>query len=213
MTPVLCVIAHPDDLEPQAGGTVARFAGIQPVTIVYLCAPTANGDGHDQTRETEAAAAALCLGIDDVRFMGWPAEQVSDDYDHIAPVDAICREVAARLIIGHGIDDSQQHHRAAAQIARTLTRRNRIDLWEMDHSFPGGLVDTRPRPNLFVDVTSTYERKLDALACYPSMEGRHPGWTEAISARDRYYGWMLNQDGTAETTRAEGFVARKSSWF
>jgi len=213
MNPALCVIAHPDDLEPQAGGTVARLSQTREVTVVYLCAPTINGDGLDKDREVEAIRAATYLGIVHVEFLRWPAEEVTDDYDHIAVVDRLRKELGANLIIGHGLDDSQQHHRAAAQIVRTLARRNRIDLWEMDHSMPAGLVSTRPRPNLFVDVTETYGAKMTAVDCYPSMEARHPGWREGIIARDRYYGFMLNQDGDTGTTFAEGFVARHSAWF
>lgn len=209
---VLCIIAHPDDLEPQAGGTIARLSETKDVVVVYLCAPQPNGSGVDLNREQEAILAGAQLRLTHVEFLRWPAEEVRADFDHISAVDEFCRMVAPTLVIGHGVEDSQQHHREAALIARTLVRRNRIDLWEMDHSMPAGLVDTKPRPNLFVDVTGVYARKMRAVEAYRSLEAKHPGIRDGIIARDRYYGFMLNQDGDTAVQYAEGFISRRSVW-
>ncbi len=80
---VLCVAAHPDDLDFGAAGTIAGFvrAGIE---VTYLLCTRGEQGGFDDTprdampglREAEQRDAAAALGVRDVRFLngyrdGW----------------------------------------------------------------------------------------------------------------------------------------------
>jgi LmbE family N-acetylglucosaminyl deacetylase len=219
---VLCLIAHPDDLEPQAGGTIARLTlGGARVHIVHAITPTIdlNGDhltGHKDQREREATNAAHSLGAS-VDF----TQCDPDTFAHIQPTvqifDEVTRDFRPDLIISHHEVDTQQDHVVMAKIAQTICRRNRTALWQLSHSFPGGYLSHRPQPNLFVDITSVYDRKRQAIAHYISQRERYSGlfednWMENIEARDRYYGGLLNQDGMTSTKYAEGFVVGKMVW-
>ena len=83
LTRVLCVAAHPDDLDFAVSGTVAGFveAGMD---VTYLLCTRGEQGGFDETpreempviREREQRAAADALGVKDVRFLdgyrdGW----------------------------------------------------------------------------------------------------------------------------------------------
>jgi LmbE family N-acetylglucosaminyl deacetylase len=73
---VLCVFAHPDDVDFGAGGTVAGWvsAGIE---VAYLLVTRGEAGGFDDTprdqipaiRESEQRAAAAVIGVTDVTFL------------------------------------------------------------------------------------------------------------------------------------------------
>ena len=220
---ILCLVAHPDDLEPQAGGTIIRFvkAGSE-VRIIHAITPDIDAQGGKiegalDRRRNEARKASIALGTYSAQFLDYHP----NDLRHTqATVQVFDNEVAyfdPDLIISHHEVDTQQDHIVMAKIAGTVCRRNRIALWLLSHSFPGGYLPQRPQPNMFVDITSVQEKKMAAISHYESQRKRYDGlqdgnWLEIIEARDRYYGGMLNQDGLSKTSYAEGFVVSKMIW-
>jgi LmbE family N-acetylglucosaminyl deacetylase len=221
---VLCLIAHPDDLEPQAGGTIARLtrAGSR-VHVLHAITPELDSlgnqvSGHKDERERESMTACQVLGAT-VDFLQCDPDTFSLTQPLVQIFDSEVREFNPDLIITHHEVDTQQDHVVMAKIAQTVGRRNRIATWHLSHSFPGGYLPHRPQPNLFVDITSVQLQKLEAVGSYKSQRQRYEGngllkdnWIDIIEARDRYYGGMLNQDGMTSTVYAEGFVVGKMVW-
>src|SRR5204863_827371 len=81
---VLVVAAHPDDVDFSAAGTIAGWtdAGIE---VVYCIVTDGDAGGHDDSvpraemaplRRKEQTAAAACVGVSDLRFLGYPDGQV-----------------------------------------------------------------------------------------------------------------------------------------
>lgn len=81
---VLVIAAHPDDVDFGAAGTVATWteAGIE---VVYCIVTDGDAGGSDPSvgradmamlRRAEQVAAAKCVGVDDVRFLGYPDGRV-----------------------------------------------------------------------------------------------------------------------------------------
>ena len=77
---ILSITAHPDDVDFAAAGTVARWteAGID---VVYCVVTDGDAGGFDEdfpreempaVRRAEQVAAAKCVGVHDVRFLGYP---------------------------------------------------------------------------------------------------------------------------------------------
>lgn len=209
---VLCLMAHPDDLEPQAGGTIARLviAGSR-VHVVHALIPDFPG------RDREAQLAAGVLGITVDNSYEITTTELSHSTAMVKHFDQIATEFNPDLIISHHEVDTHQDHVMMARIAQTICRRNQVALWQVAQSVPGGYLAHRPQPNLFVDITSTQATKMAAVKMYRSQVDRYSGlfednWLEIIEARDRYYGGLLNQDGMTETKYAEGFVVGKMVW-
>lgn len=83
---VLMIVAHPDDAESWAGGTVANFAreGKSCAYVVVTSGEkgssdrTARPDALRKTREREQLDAAWMLGVDDVQFLRYPDCEVED---------------------------------------------------------------------------------------------------------------------------------------
>ena len=81
---VLVVAAHPDDVDFGSAGTVARWTGAG-ISVVYCIVTDGDAGGHDESvprseipalRRKEQMAAAACVGVHDVRFLGYPDGRV-----------------------------------------------------------------------------------------------------------------------------------------
>jgi LmbE family N-acetylglucosaminyl deacetylase len=215
---VMVIVAHPDDGEPQVGGTIARFIH-KGATVHHLIAVTPSVakdastlEGHKGERTREAIAAAKVLGVQHTVFLSFDEYSLAHTTPAVQTFDKYVLDFAPELIITHGEVDTQQDHVTVSKIAHTLARKNRIAVWEMGHSFPGGLKSDRPQPNLFVDITAYFAQKKQAVHCYKSQIERYgANWTGGITARDRYYGSMLGLEGE-NVMYAEAFVVAKMVW-
>ena len=84
----LIVVAHPDDVDFWAGGTVASWTSAG-IAVAYLVLTDGDSGGFDpriprsaipDIRRDEQEAAASELGVDDVRFLGYPDGRLAPSY-------------------------------------------------------------------------------------------------------------------------------------
>ena len=110
-TVALAVAAHPDDVEFQAGATLARWAAAG-CSIHHLILTDGSKGTWDPTadpallvaeREREQRAAAQRLGGADggVRFLRWPDGELEAGQRQRAQVAAAIREVRPEVVLGH----------------------------------------------------------------------------------------------------------------
>lgn len=164
----LGIVAHPDDLEIGAGGTIAGLVERGPVLIVVM---TDEADPSLRaTRRAEARAAAQQLGIarDELMFLGQP-----DRYAHCDPpaVEQVRNLVGADgirpdLLITHTSHDWHEDHCAVHRLAAATYPTAAVHLYmavvnSVDPSFD---------PTLFVDTAHHIEQKNSALDCYRSQD-------------------------------------------
>ncbi|MET8683620.1 PIG-L family deacetylase [Streptomyces sp. NPDC004732] len=149
-------MAHPDDLELWAGGTLALHA--QHARVVGVVR------SHDHIRNAEAAASAKTLGIDVEILESLDATTVGD----------LIRQHRPDILITHPLDDVHPDHRAtAAAVLAGLPEAhihtgcpNRLYTCDSYNSLTlGGPVNA----SVIVDVTTTYDQKMRALAEHRSQ--------------------------------------------
>ncbi len=98
---VLSITAHPDDVDFAAAGTIARWteAGIE---VVYCVVTDGDAGGFDEDfprdempalRRAEQVAAAKCVGVHDVRFLGYPDGRVEATLDLRRDLARVIRQV------------------------------------------------------------------------------------------------------------------------
>src|SRR5215470_17884015 len=98
---ILSITAHPDDVDFAAAGTVARWteAGIE---VVYCLVTDGDAGGFDDevpreempaVRRAEQVAAAKCVGVSDVRFLGYPDGRVEASLDLRKDLARVVRQV------------------------------------------------------------------------------------------------------------------------
>ena len=185
---VIAVGAHPDDVEIGCGGTLALIAaqGYR-VGIVDLTdgEPTPRSSGPAQ-RLAEAAAAAKTLGVVHRETLAFPNRRLFDGFEVRLELATIFRRWRPRLVLGLADKTplASPDHAQAVPITEAAVFYSRLTKW--DEKFAGLPVHTVPQlltyflsaglpqvpPGqypLVVDIASTLESKLTAIACYESQ--------------------------------------------
>ena len=189
---VLVIVAHPDDAESWAGGTIAKL--IRDGAQVAYCVVT-NGDKGSgdrsmtperlvRTREEEQRNAARVLGVETVDFLGFPDCEVEDTRESRRAVTAaIRRHRPDRLIIQNphrtkNLGASHRDHRTVAGIALDCVYPLARDHMAFPELLAQGLEPHKVRevylmwwenPELVVDISDTIDLKIKALACHASQ--------------------------------------------
>lgn len=205
---VLVVTAHPDDVDFGAGGTVATWsdAGIE---VTYLIVTDGDSGGFDRTvpreeipgiRRAEQTAAAKCVGVEDVRFLGYPDGRLTVTFELRRDIARVIRQVRPQRMLIHSpernytrLAPSHPDHLTAGEAAicavypdarnpfahPELLRDEDLDAWTVREVWLQG----GPQPNRYVDVTDTFDRKVVALRAHVSqtahmedLEGMLRGW-------------------------------------
>ena len=192
--PVLVVVAHPDDIDFGIAGTVARLTDAG-ATVVY-CLATSGEAGEPSAvplaerrdlREREQRAAAHVVGVDDVRFLGHPDNRVVASLELRRDISRVIRQVRPALVISQSperrwdrIYASHPDHLAVAEATIAAVypdARNPnahpelLDEGLEPHSVPSLWIVALDPPDLFVDITDTFDRKVDALRTHASQIG------------------------------------------
>jgi LmbE family N-acetylglucosaminyl deacetylase len=199
----LVIAAHPDDEVLGCGGTIARLAADgQPVHIAIL------GEGmtsrSDQREHADAAAVSAlaeasrnvashlgakgvsAFGLPDNRFDTVPLLEV------VKIIETLVREINPTAIYTqHGGDLNVDHavtFRATLTATRPLAGTNvrAVYAYEVASSteWAFGQFDPPFRPQRYVDITATMDRKIEAMQMYES-EARaapHPRSPDALRA-------------------------------
>lgn len=197
-TKILAMGAHPDDMELEAGGSLAKFAkrGCE----VYLLILTAGGytdiNGntyHDKQLKDEAKKASKILGIKDIIFLDYSTKDLQANGDTITKVDSIIDKLKPDVFISHHPFDSHQDHKAAADIMFAVSRQGRVK-----NVLSGSTLPYRPnvfafRPQFFVDITETLETKLKAIRAYETQYKKFGSETliEHVKSMAIHYGWAM----------------------
>ena len=202
---VLVIACHPDDETLGVGGTMIHH--IQRGDEVRVCLLTDGvGSRHGQSDLQKECAEKACatLGVSDVVFCNLP-DQGLDGFpllDVIRPIEGQIDDFAPQLVYTHFKEDANQDHgvafRATIVACRPMeeTPVERLLSYETASStewappFAGSVFS----PNVFVDISDTLDRKIDAMRAYShtyTSEIRpypHPRSYEAIEINARSRG-------------------------
>jgi LmbE family N-acetylglucosaminyl deacetylase len=193
--------AHPDDMELEAGGTLAKFA--KKGYDVYLLILTSGGytdiNGKtyvDEELRNEAKEATKILGIKDVMFLSYPTKDLPANGEVISKVDSIVNELRPDVFISHHPFDSHQDHKSAADIMFAVSRQGRVK-----NVFSASTLPYRPnvfafRPQFYVDITETLETKLNAIRAYKTQYTKFGSEVliEHVKGMAKTYGWAMGYE-------------------
>lgn len=195
---VLVIAAHPDDELLGCGGTVALHADNgDAVTSVVVCeGESLRYAGREIGQSRHMQEAAAILGVSDVRSLGFP-DQKLDTFtltEVIAPLEEIVREVRPEVVYCQFGGDINRDHELLFKAVLVATRPTE-DFIEAIYAFDTASSTewAYPRsfaPDTWVDISSTLQRKLDAMSRYES-EVRpypHPRSLRALEHRARAWG-------------------------
>jgi N-acetylglucosamine malate deacetylase 1 len=203
---------HPDDVELFCGGTVIRLGELGHTTgVVDLTRGEQASHGTPEQRAKETAAASVELGLAFRDNLGLPDTGVAATPEQIAAVVGVLRRRRPELVLAPWIEDRHPDHGAAGVLVTRAVYFAGVRRYAPEHGerfVPRQLLYYAMRhritPSFIVDTSAAAARKARAIACYSSQITRRgtgsdadptlissPRATEAIEARDRYYGSMI----------------------
>jgi LmbE family N-acetylglucosaminyl deacetylase len=226
VTRALVVMAHPDDVDFAAGGTIATWtdAGVE---VAYLIVTDGDAGGFDDDlpreemaplRRAEQIAAAKCLGVTDVRFLGYPDGRVEANLNLRRDIARVIRQVRPdRMIIPNPernyqrLGPSHPDHRAVGSAALDAVfpdarnpyafpelRAAGLDAWTVREVWISG----GPSAEHFVDITEVFDRKLAGLRAHVSQTAHNEGIEDMLRG---YMSAVAERGGLAEGRLAELF--------
>jgi LmbE family N-acetylglucosaminyl deacetylase len=205
---VLVVVAHPDDVDFWAGGTIACWTSAG-IAVVYGVLTGGETGGFDPQvprsaipgiRRAEQEAAAAVLGVSDVRFLGYSDGRLQSSYELRRDITRMIRPVRPQRMLTWTPEWSWRRfhrnhpdHRAVGEAvlgavfpdARNpfahpeLLRDDRLEPWEVNEVWLMGT----PNPNHYVDITDTLDRKLAALRAHQSQTAHRDTLEEDVRER------------------------------
>lgn len=159
---ILAIGAHPDDIEIGCGGTLHKFAADG--HKIYLMVMTLGDKGGDTVkRKAEQMRSAEILGAEDVFFQGYEDTNLPMDKGSIDSIERVIHKILPQYIFVNYKEDTHQDHRALAKATISATRNIRNVLFyevPTTHDFT---------PNVFVDITSVMEKKVESLEAHSSQ--------------------------------------------
>ena len=209
---LLAVMAHPDDIDFGAGGTIKAWtdAGVQ---VTYCLVTDGDAGGFDPNvprseipgiRRAEQRAAGAVLGVDDVRFLGYKDGELAVSHELRRDISRVIRQVRPdRMVIQSPdrnwdrIQASHPDHMAAGDAAiqavypdarnpfahTSLLRDEGLEAWTV----PEVWVIASPTPNFWVDVTERFPAKIAALRAHESQTSHMDDLEGMVS------GWLTRQ--------------------
>lgn len=215
---ILVVAAHPDDVDFGAAGSVATWTA-SGAEVVYCIATDGDAGGFDTAverssipaiRRREQSAAAAVVGVREVLWLGHPDGRVVPSLELRRDLARAIRRVRPDRVLCPSpernwarIGTSHPDHLAVGEaavcavypdarnpfawpelLAEGLEAHTVAELWLM----------ADPHSDTYVDVTDTFDKKLDALRCHVSQNVDTGGGLEArmrpyLSANARLAGW------------------------
>lgn len=159
---ILAIGSHPDDIEFGCGGTIIKYA--ERGHRIFLMVMTEGGLGASPSiRVEEQLASNKILGVEHIYWGGYEDTRLLVDQSLIQRIEQVITEVAPDFIFCHFMDDTHQDHRHLCQATTTATRYIRNVL------FYEGPTSQNFTPHVFVDISDTLDKKVQALEAHRSQ--------------------------------------------
>jgi len=201
----LVVVAHPDDIDFGAAGTVATLTR-KGVDVAYCLVTSGDAGGDDSThsreerteiRESEQRAAAAEVGVSNLTFLRWPDGQVEPTFLLRREIARVIRTHRPDLVITQSPERNWERIRASHPdhlAAGEATLRAVYPDARNPHAFPELLREglsphTVPlvwlsggQPTMVVDITKRFDSKHAALMRHESQVGEMKGVRKLLKA-------------------------------
>lgn len=197
------VVAHPDDLEFGSGGTVAKLAKEgKKVVLIQVTSGDRGSTNREHTPEILAAAreqeeleAVKRLGIAEVVFLREPDGAVVPDLALRERITRMIRTYQPDVVVTH--DPFRPYalhpdHRAVGTAAHESVYPTARDfLYYPDH-LASGLEPHKTaeiwyfgaeQPDVFIDITDTFDDKINALKAHVTQVGEAEGLADRLRER------------------------------
>ena len=193
---ILAVGAHADDVEIGCGGTVALHAEKGDTVILLIITESSYTDYNgkvlrsidDAIKEEETATKVLGAKLINLNF---ETKHVPYSPELIEGINRIIDDYNIDTIYTHWYHDTHQDHKRTTQSVLSAGRHiDNILMYEPE--YPAGRSYIGFRNQYYVDITSSFGIKMDALKCHESQVKKYGNtFLEAVKARARHRGYEV----------------------
>jgi len=223
---ILAFGVHPDDIELGCGGTIisAIFEG-KNVGIIDLTEGELGTRGTIHTRRNEAANSAKLMKVHTRENLQMADGFFQNDEKNQRLVIEAIRTYQPEIILCNAPEDRHPDHGRSAKLvsdAAFLSGLRKIETfkngylqtsWKPSYVFHY-IQDRFLQPSLVIDITETFEKKMEAILCYktqfnsiyneePQTYISNPQFLETVKARAMMLGKRIGVE------YAEGFISEK----
>jgi len=157
---ILAIMAHPDDAEMWAGGTLAKHAQAGKAALLVA--------SNDNVRIREAEEGAAILGV---------ALHIRQELSAESCLNVI-EAVQADIVICHRLDDTHPDHRRVGELVSAVMHKaviklqKRIRLYACD-TYESLTLNGHVPGNVIVNIEETFDSKMTALGKHASQPLEH----------------------------------------
>ncbi|MCB1168036.1 MAG: PIG-L family deacetylase [Leptospiraceae bacterium] len=215
---ILCMGAHPDDVELGMGGTVASLVRRKHEVLILDLTngePTPHGSPEIRARESKAAAKALGAPR---KTLDMPNRYLEETIENRKKLAAEIRAFRPDYLFSPYPVDAHPDHIAAGQLAessRFYAKLTKSDIPGEPH-FPRRVIYYFPvhirlriEPSFVFDMSDTLEQKRKAILNYESQfkAGKKEHIIDSVLNENRYWGFQAGVEA------AEPFFQREITLF
>lgn len=186
---IMVVIAHPDDAEFGAAGSVARWTADGKAVVYVLCTSgekgtsdrTITNDELARIRQQEQRQAAQLLGVKEVVFLGMADQQLEETPEFREEIVRLVRRFRPKIVISS--DPYRRYlwhrdHRIVGQVVMDALFPYARDHMAYPQMLDEGLEPHKVKEVLFfgaeetnyhIDISATFSQKVSALQCHASQ--------------------------------------------
>lgn len=203
---IICVGAHPDDVELGMGGTIANHVKKGDDVSIILC--TLGGvSGDPNSREKEASLASKVLGVNELKILNYPVFKLNKPEQEFTKIlEDIFDKIKPTRVYTHALNDFHQVHVGVSKSVVSASKKiDQILFYETISS-------TTPEflPNAYVDITKTIKQKIKSLQSHKSQAQRFyikPNIIESLANMRYVWGKVgSNSSGYAEAFNIHKFI-------
>ena len=226
---VLCIAAHPDDIEMSAGGTILSLIEQgKTVAAVDLTRGELGTRGTPELRAQEAAAASQILGLSARENMGFRDGFFRNDEAHQLALIPVIRHFRPDIVITNTPEDRHPDHGRGSQLVydacfyaglRQIKTEGRDgqpqEAWRPPFVY-NFIQDRSLKPSFVVDISNYWTKKRESVAAYrsqfynPASASGEPesyisskAFWEFLEARAEEFGHMIG------VKYGEGFISHR----
>ena len=224
---ILAFGVHPDDVELGCAGTIiSAIAEGKKVGVIDITQGELGTRGTVETRYVEAAAAAKVMGVEVRKNLKMEDGFFKHDKTNLRLIIEMIRKYQPDIILCNAPEDRHPDHGRSAKMVveaaflsglrKIETKDNGVtqNVWRPSYVFHY-IQDRYLLPSFVVDITSSFEKKMEAVSCYttqfnanstmdPQTYISSPQFMESVKARALMLGKRIG------VAYAEGFVSEKT---
>jgi len=221
MTNVVVIAPHPDDETLGCGGTLLKHIARGDRVSWVIMTQAHSGIGYNETqiddREVMIDNVASAYGFSSTHRLNFP----STTLDHISlgdiigKLNAVFQQEKPEIVYMPFVNDIHSDHYYTVQAVHACSKSFRHPEIKkvISYETPSETDFALPpsscfQPNLFIDISEHYERKIEILSLYEKELGQHP-FPRSYTGIDAL---AVVRGAAAGAEKAESFMLLKEIW-